>query len=96
MLYEYCAKKDVRHERPGKLLVATDEQQVSRLRQYLKVGKINGVELKVRIQFYQQASQEEDMLITFGSLNGKPRVPWYDLNVAVKTKLSCSGWLSKR
>lgn len=47
MLYDYCKEKGIRHKRPGKLLVATDKQQVARLKQFLKVGAENNVELRV-------------------------------------------------
>lgn len=46
MLYDYCKRKGVRHKRRGKLLVATDDQQVARLRHYLKNGHTNKVELQ--------------------------------------------------
>ena len=47
-MYEYCAKRGVKHWRAGKLLVAADEKQADKLRHYMHNGAKNGVELKVR------------------------------------------------
>ena len=52
MLYEYCRQKGVRHKRAGKLLVATDYQQVARLKEFLDIGAKNDVELKVRLEIF--------------------------------------------
>ena len=48
MIYKYCMEKKVPHKRIGKLIVAKDEEQVTKLRNYLENGKKNGVnDLKV-------------------------------------------------
>ena len=43
LLYEYCAQHGVEHRRCGKLIVATDEAQRSRLRQIESAAHANGV-----------------------------------------------------
>ena len=43
-LYSYCEQKAVPHKRCGKLIVATNEQQVDTLEAILKKGQANGVE----------------------------------------------------
>ena len=49
-LYSYCSEKGVPHNRIGKLIVAKDKDQVTKLRNYLENGKRNGVnDLKVRL-----------------------------------------------
>jgi hypothetical protein len=47
MMYEYCAKRGVKHQQVGKLLVAADEKQVARLKHYIQNGAENKVELRV-------------------------------------------------
>jgi L-2-hydroxyglutarate oxidase LhgO len=47
MMYQYCAKRGVKHRRVGKLLVAADEKQTKKLRQYLQNAAENKVELQV-------------------------------------------------
>lgn len=46
-MYDYCQKNKVRHNRIGKLLVAANEEEVGHLKEYLKIGAKNRVELKV-------------------------------------------------
>ncbi|MBN1837612.1 MAG: NAD(P)/FAD-dependent oxidoreductase [Spirochaetales bacterium] len=43
LLYEFCAKKGIPHRKTGKLIVATSEDEVSRLHQLLDQGTRNGV-----------------------------------------------------
>jgi len=43
-LYRYCVDKNVAHQRVGKVIVATDESQLERLRKYQEQGEINGVD----------------------------------------------------
>jgi L-2-hydroxyglutarate oxidase LhgO len=43
MLYEYCASQNVDHKRIGKLLVATDSSQVTKLKSIAEKAAINGV-----------------------------------------------------
>jgi len=42
-LYRYCAEHDVDHRRIGKLVVATDEDQIAALHEYRRQAEINGV-----------------------------------------------------
>ena len=42
-LYRYCAEHDVKHQRIGKLIVATDEAQIAGLRKYQAQAELNGV-----------------------------------------------------
>src|SRR5919204_5514083 len=44
LLYEFCARYAVPHERIGKLIVATSEEEVPRLEKLLEIGIANGVE----------------------------------------------------
>lgn len=43
-LYRYCAEHDVAHKRIGKLVVATDHDQIAALHKYRKQAEINGVD----------------------------------------------------
>lgn len=43
LLYGYCEEKGIRHRRIGKLIVAGDEAEVSRLRELEAQGRANGV-----------------------------------------------------
>ena len=43
-LYAYCAERGIGHKRCGKLLVATDLQQVAQLHSILERAAINGVD----------------------------------------------------
>ena len=42
-LYEYCADRNIPHKNLGKLIVATDETEVSLVKNYLDKAKANGV-----------------------------------------------------
>jgi 2-hydroxyglutarate dehydrogenase len=42
-LYAYCAEQAIEHERCGKLILATDEAQLARLRELQRRGRANGV-----------------------------------------------------
>lgn len=42
-LYRYCQVRNIPHKRIGKLIVATDPEQMTTLRQLLRKGKKNGV-----------------------------------------------------
>ena len=42
-LYRYCEEHDVKHRRIGKVVVATDEQQIESLTKYRKQAEVNGV-----------------------------------------------------
>lgn len=42
-LYRYCRERGLPHKRIGKLIVARDNEQVSKLQQLLKNGRANGV-----------------------------------------------------
>src|SRR5215470_9196976 len=44
MLYEYCASHGVPHRKCGKLVVATNEGEVTRVEQIFKQAQINGCE----------------------------------------------------
>ena len=44
LLYDFCASHGVPHRRVGKLIVAVDEKQKSRIEGIAKQGEINGVE----------------------------------------------------
>src|SRR5258708_15881813 len=44
MLYDFCASHGVPHRRVGKLIVATDEKQTTKIEGIAKQGEINGVE----------------------------------------------------
>jgi L-2-hydroxyglutarate oxidase LhgO len=44
MLYEFCASHGVSHKKVGKLIVATDEKQTTKIEGIAKQGEINGVE----------------------------------------------------
>src|ERR1044072_3418077 len=44
LLYEFCASHGVPHRRVGKLIVAVDEKQTSKIEAIAKQGEINGVE----------------------------------------------------
>jgi len=44
MLYEFCASHGVPHKKLGKLIVATDERQTTKIERIAKQGEINGVE----------------------------------------------------
>src|SRR6478736_1289333 len=44
MLYEYCASHGVPHRKCGKLVVATNEREVTRIEQIYKQSQINGCE----------------------------------------------------
>jgi L-2-hydroxyglutarate oxidase LhgO len=43
MLYELCAREGIPHRKTGKIVVATDEQEVDRLQKINEQGKRNGV-----------------------------------------------------
>ena len=42
-LYRYCAEHDIKHQRIGKLIVATDETQIAGLKKYQSQAELNGV-----------------------------------------------------
>lgn len=44
MLYAYCAEKGVSHQRIGKLIVATSEEEVAKLDDILSKARVNGVD----------------------------------------------------
>lgn len=44
MLYDFCASHGVPHRRVGKLIVAVDEKQISKIEGIARQGEINGVE----------------------------------------------------
>jgi L-2-hydroxyglutarate oxidase LhgO len=44
MLYEYCASHGVPHRKLGKLVVAADQAETTKIEQIAKQGEINGVE----------------------------------------------------
>src|SRR5436853_2057044 len=44
MLYDYCASHGVSHRKCGKLVVATNDNEVARLEGVLKQAQVNGVE----------------------------------------------------
>ncbi len=44
LLYEYCASRGVAHRRIGKILVATQEQELPTLRKYQQLAAANGVD----------------------------------------------------
>jgi L-2-hydroxyglutarate oxidase LhgO len=44
MLYEYCASHGVPHRKCGKLVVATNEREVTRIEQIYKQSQVNGCE----------------------------------------------------
>jgi L-2-hydroxyglutarate oxidase LhgO len=44
MLYDYCAARGVAHRRTGKLIVATNADQIGTLKTYAAQGKTNGVD----------------------------------------------------
>lgn len=43
-LYRYCADRDIRHRRTGKLIVATTEAEIPILEKYLAQARANGVD----------------------------------------------------
>jgi len=43
-LYAYCAERSVAHRRIGKIVVASDESKVARIRSYAATAKANGVD----------------------------------------------------
>jgi L-2-hydroxyglutarate oxidase LhgO len=44
LLYEYCQKNNIPHKKTGKLIVATEKEEVADLESLLKLGQSNGVE----------------------------------------------------
>jgi L-2-hydroxyglutarate oxidase LhgO len=44
LIYEYCTQRGINHRRPGKLIVASSEQQIEILKGYLAQGLANGVD----------------------------------------------------
>ncbi len=44
MLYAYCAEKGVAHKRIGKLIVATSQEEISKLTDILHKARVNGVD----------------------------------------------------
>jgi len=44
LLYQLCAEKKIPHKKTGKLIIATDKDELLALEAILKQGKINGVE----------------------------------------------------
>jgi L-2-hydroxyglutarate oxidase LhgO len=44
MLYAYCAEKGVSHQRIGKLIVATSEDEIAKLDDILSKARVNGVD----------------------------------------------------
>lgn len=44
LLYKYCKQRGIDHRKPGKLIVASSEQQIEILKGYLAQGRGNGVD----------------------------------------------------
>jgi L-2-hydroxyglutarate oxidase LhgO len=44
LLYAYCAERGVEHRRIGKIIVATDDREVTLVRRYAATGRGNGVD----------------------------------------------------
>lgn len=62
MLYDYCADRDIDHRRLGKLIVATDADQVSKLTAIAAQAAANGVDDLRRIARAELAELEPDLV----------------------------------
>jgi len=68
-LYQYCAEHEVRHQRIGKVIVATDDTQLERLGKYKQQGEINGVDDLQWLERDALAALEPAVLGTAGVLS---------------------------
>ena len=68
-LYRYCAEHDVNHRRIGKLVVATDEEQIAGLDKYRDQAEINGVSDLKRLSAREIAELEPEVCAVAGFLS---------------------------
>ena len=61
LLYEYCAQHGVDHQRPGKLIVATDAAQSAKLEGIAERARLNGVNDLYRISGREAAELEPEL-----------------------------------
>ncbi len=68
MLYDYCATRHVGHQRCGKLIVATQEDQLGGLAALCEVGLANGVDDLVHVSV-SECRELEPAVAGFGALS---------------------------
>lgn len=68
-LYRYCAEHDVNHKRIGKLVVATDKDQIPGLNKYRQQAEINGVHDLTMLTADEVAELEPEVRAAAGFLS---------------------------
>ncbi|MDR3450985.1 MAG: NAD(P)/FAD-dependent oxidoreductase [Alphaproteobacteria bacterium] len=63
-LYAYARERGIPHKNCGKLVVATDEEQIAQLRDYKKIGEQNGVTGMRMLTPYEARQMEPELFCT--------------------------------
>jgi L-2-hydroxyglutarate oxidase LhgO len=95
LLYAYCAERGISHQRCGKLVVATSEDQVPRLRSIQQQAAINGLEGADALQWLtrEEALRMEPALNCIAALNSPSTgiVSSHELMLALQADLEHAG-----